>query len=83
MNYLDEKILKKFEVNDECTIERNKDKFKVNIIFEDKEENIMKIKLYKFKNGLILKFFRKKGDKKYFFDKFRVICDLVNNIFEI
>ena len=38
----------------------------------------MKIKLYQFKKGLILKFFRKSKDKTEFFEKFRDIFGLLS-----
>ena len=82
MNDIYEKISGKFRDND-CFIKVNKDKFKMEITFESKEENDidMKIKLYSTKNGLILKFFRKKGNKKGFFDKFKIISELIVNSF--
>ena len=37
----------------------------------------MKIKLYQFKDGLILKFFKKSKDKTEFFEKFKEIVGLL------
>ena len=80
MNSLYEKINNKFGENN-CFIKIDKEKFKMDISFEDeeKEDIEMKIKLYSINNGLILKFSRKKGDKKEFFDNFRNIYELLNN----
>ena len=82
MNKIYEKIIHKFGDND-CFIKVNKDKFKMDITFENEEEDDieMKIKLYSTKNGLILKFFRKKGNKKGFFDKFKIISELIVKLF--
>ena len=70
------KIITKFGIIEYCA-----DKFKMVIEFEDEQEEVidMKIKLYQIQNGLILKFFRKCGDKKGFFDKFKEIAGLVSN----
>ena len=59
MNNLYVKINNKYENN--CEIHCDKDKFKMDITFEDEQgETIeMKIKLYQCKDGLILKFFKK------------------------
>ena len=82
MNYLYGKMNDKFG-KDYCFITPDKDKFKMDVIFENEEDDNleMKIKLYSTKNGLILKFFRKKGDKKGFFDKFKIISELIVNSF--
>ena len=78
MNFLYNKIDNVFE--DECNIEPDADKYKMIINFEDEQgESIyMKIKLYQFKNGLILKFFRKQGNKARFFEKFKEIFGLLS-----
>ena len=70
------KIITKFGIIEYCA-----DKFKMVLQFEDEQEEVidMKIKLYQIQNGLILKFFRKCGDKKGFFDKFKEIAGLVSN----
>ena len=70
------KIITKFGIIEYCA-----DKFKMVLEFEDEQEEVidMKIKLYQIQNGLILKFFRKCGDKKEFFDKFKEIAGLVSN----
>ena len=86
MNSLYEKIDKKFGKN--CQVEINKEKYEMILNFEKEDDDdsnnneydIMKIKLYHFEKGLILKFFKKEGDKKNFFDKFKIICDLVKEI---
>ena len=82
MNDIYENIIGKFGDND-CFIKVDKDKFKMDVTFENEEEDDikMKIKLYSTKNGLILKFFRKKGNKKGFFDKFKIISELITNLF--
>ena len=82
MNKIYEKIIRKFGDND-CFIKVDKDKFKMDVTFENEEEDDieMKIKLYSTKNGLLLKFFRKKGNKKGFFDKFKIISELIVKFF--
>ena len=77
MNNLYAKIFKKYGNN--CEIECSPDKFKMFITFEDEQgETIeMKIKLYQFKDGLILKFFKKSKDKTEFFEKFKEIVGLL------
>ena len=77
MNNLYVKINNKYENN--CEIHCDKDKFKMDITFEDEQgETIeMKIKLYQFKDGLILKFFKKSKDKTEFFEKFKEIVGLL------
>ena len=77
MNKLYVKINNKYENN--CEIHCDKDKFKMDITFEDEQgETIeMKIKLYQCKDGLILKFFKKSKDKAEFFEKFKEIVGLL------
>ena len=77
MNNLYVKINNKYENN--CEIHCDKDKFKMDITFEDEQgETIeMKIKLYQCKDGLILKFFKKSKDKTEFFEKFKEIVGLL------
>ena len=70
------KIITKFGIIEYCA-----DKFKMVLQFEDEQEEVidMKIKLYQIQNGLILKFFRKCGDKIEFFKKFKEITGLLSN----
>ena len=76
MNFLFYKLRR-----DKYNIEANKDKFKIDIIIEEGDEDIeMKIKLYEFKEGLILKFIRRKGSRIVFFEKFKEIYELTKNI---
>lgn len=74
MNNLYYEIKKKYE--NKSFIDHDADKFKMVIRFEDETTKI-KLKLYQYKNGLILKFFRKKGDKTKFFEKFKDIAGLL------
>ena len=86
MNSLYEKIDKK--LGDNCLIQINKEKYKMILNFEKEDDDdsnnneydIMKIKLYHFEKGLILKLFKKEGNKENFFDKFKIICGLVKEI---
>ena len=86
MDKLYDQMLDKMN-NDNCFID-NPDKYKLKIIFIEGDENDkikgnyikMKIKLYKFKERLILKFVKLDGDKENFFDKFKTISNLVKNI---
>ena len=77
MNNLYAKIIKEYKNN--CSIECSPDQFKMVIEFEEEQGDSikMKIKLYQFKNGLILKFFKKSKDKTEFFEKFKEIVGLL------
>ena len=79
MNILHAKIINKYKKENNCEIKCEPDKFKMDITFEDEQgETIkMKIKLYQFKDGLILKFFKKSKDKTEFFEKFKEIVGLL------
>ena len=86
MNLLCEKIIEKYGTDD-CYIEADKKKLKFIAEFgEDENEQIkgnnvsLKIKLYQNKNDLLLKYFKKKGNKKNFFDKFTEISKLVKSM---
>ena len=77
MNNLYDRIINKFGT-DKCFIKPVADKFKMDITFEVEDESLeIKIKLYSFKNGLKLKFFRKNGRKESFFEIFKDISELV------
>lgn len=55
----------------------------MDVSLEKQGESIeMKIKFYSDKNGLVLKFFKKKGDKKIFFETFKEISDMVKKLIE-
>ena len=86
MDKLYDQMLDKMN-NDNCFIDNpDKDKLKIIFIEGDEHDKIkgnyikMKIKLYKFKERLILKFVKLDGDKENFFDKFKTISNLVKNI---
>ena len=86
MNLLCEKINEKYGTDD-CYIEADKKKLKFIAEFgEDENEQIkgnnvsLKIKLYQNKNDLLLKFFKKEGNKKNFFNKFTEISKLVKSM---
>lgn len=69
--------------NSNTFIEKNDGKFKMDVSLEKQGESIeMKIKFYSDKNGLVLKFFKKKGDKKIFFETFKEISDMVKKLIE-
>ena len=77
MNSLYEKIIKQFG-EDNCNLEAAKNELKFDINFEDEEdESSMQIILYKTAKGYVLRFLRKKMDRKDFFDKFEIISGLV------
>ena len=79
MNNLHAKIINKYKKENNYEIECSPDKFKMVIEFEEEQGDSikMKIKLYQFKNGLILKFFKKSKDKTEFFEKFKEIVGLL------
>jgi len=87
MNLLCEKIIEKYGTDD-CYIETDKKKLKFIAEFGEEDENkqikgnnvSLKIKLYQNKNDLLLKFFKKEGNKKNFFDKYTEISKLVKSM---
>lgn len=82
MNSLCQQIINHYG-NNNTFIEKNDGKFKMDVSLEKQGESIeMKIKFYSDKNGLVLKFFKKKGDKKIFFETFKEISDMVKKLIE-
>ena len=95
MNFLCEKLVSKFK-DDNCYIKVERNKLEINIIFEEdeedeegeeKNENIeesndlsMQIKLYEEKDEHLLRFIKKKGNRKNFLDKYNIISKLVEYI---
>ena len=77
MNFLLSEIVKEF--GKMCHIEKDEENAKIKIDFEDIDNNIytIGIKLYKTDEGHLLRFMKKGGTKKDFFDFYERIVDLI------
>ena len=95
MNHFYGKMLETFK-DENCFLKADKNKLKLNVVFEEnedeekgKEENkaikgneiSIKIKLYQSNDGLLLKLFKVDGSKKNFYDKFIEISKIVKKCF--
>ena len=95
MNHFYGKMVNAFK-EENCFLKADKNKLKLNVVFEEnedeekgKEENkaikgneiSIKIKLYQSNDGLLLKLFKVEGSKKNFYDKFMEISKIVKNCF--
>ena len=80
MNNLCYIIEKVFVLNNNCSFTASKDELKIEVIFENEEndENTIEIKLYESKNGeFVLKFTNISGSFQNFSAKFRDISELI------
>ena len=77
MNFLLSEIFEEF--GKMCRIEKDEENAKIKIDFEDIDKNIytIGIKLYKTDEGYLLRFIKKGGTKKDFFDIYERIVDLI------
>jgi len=77
MNFLLSEIFEEF--GKMCRIEKDEDNAKIKIDLEDIDKNIytIGIKLYKTDEGYLLRFIKKGGTKKDFFDIYERIVDLI------
>ena len=90
MNHFYGKMLEAFK-DENCFLKADKNKLKLNVVFEEEEENeeegekengiSIKIKLYQSNDGLLLKLFKVDGSKKNFYDKFIEISKIVKKCF--
>ena len=92
MNHFCGKMIEEFK-EENCFVEADKNKLKINVIFEEEEERdeenetikgngiTIKIKLYQSNDALLLKLFKVEGNTKDFFDKFVAISKIVKNCF--